>query len=495
MSSNFNLALTIAVLPEAILVVLAGCCALLAWLRPGERPDLYRWIACIALAGAVAASGIALFGMRLNKGGVALIVWGGGLTLDRFSLFVTVAACAFALVTCFLSDAYIRRIAPRSGAFFALLLLATAATAALAAERDMVTMFVTLETLIVSLTVITALVKTGEHGAEAAFKHTIEAGVASAMLLYGFAILYGVTGSTNLGAVAGALHRAPAPAALGFSLVVLALTFSLGVFPLRRWVGRTAEALPATAAGFVITMGITAGAAAWLRAGVSGLGTDVHTWTGLGAVIVAGALVYTSIAALREQRLSRLIGIAASNQAGFLLLAAISVKGATAATPAAGTTALLFGVAVFGFATLAGFAMLTMLQTAGIPDGAADLRGLARRSAPAAALLAFALLTLVGLPPLAGFVARFLVIESAMAAGYGWLVVVALATGVIFAFAVLRIVVSMYADPGAEAPFNLTATPRLGRVVAVFCVACGFLLTVIAQPVLMLARAGAGPLH
>src|SRR5207244_2230715 len=163
---------------------------------------------------------------------------------------------------------------------FALLLIATAATAALAAERDMVTMFVTLETIVLCTTVITALVKTGEHGAEAAFKYIVEAGVTSAMLLYGFAILYGVTASTNLASVAGALHRAPAPAALGVTLVVLALTFALGVFPLRQWVGRAAEALPAAAAGFLVTIGITAGAVAWVRTGVSGFGGDVRPGTG-----------------------------------------------------------------------------------------------------------------------------------------------------------------------------------------------------------------------
>src|SRR5437764_9491524 len=123
MPANFSLALTVAVLPMAILVGVAALCALLAWLRPGQRPDLYRWLACIALAGAVAAAGFALFGMRRRTDGVALVVWGGGLSVDRFSLFITVTACAFALVTCLLSDTYLRRIPTRSGAFFALLLL------------------------------------------------------------------------------------------------------------------------------------------------------------------------------------------------------------------------------------------------------------------------------------------------------------------------------------------------------------------------------------
>src|SRR5215472_12767148 len=113
MPSNFSLALTVAVLPSAILVGVAGVIALPGWLRPRQRPDLYRWLACIALAGAVAASGFALFGMRLNKSGVALVVWNGGLVVDHFSLFITVAACAFALITCLLSDTYLHRIPAR----------------------------------------------------------------------------------------------------------------------------------------------------------------------------------------------------------------------------------------------------------------------------------------------------------------------------------------------------------------------------------------------
>src|SRR5438132_4216060 len=199
MVKNFPLALTIALLPAAIPVVVGGLCALLSWWRPPRRrPDLYRWVACIALAGAVAAAGIALFGMRLNKNGVALTVWNGGLVVDHFSLFIAVTAAAFGLITCLVSDTYVRRIPERSGAFFALLLVGVGATIALAAERELVTMFVPLETLLVCLTGITALVKISERGSESAIRYVIEGGVASAALLYGFALLYGVTGSTNL---------------------------------------------------------------------------------------------------------------------------------------------------------------------------------------------------------------------------------------------------------------------------------------------------------
>ena len=493
--SNYPLALAIAVLPESILAGIAAICAVLALLRPRQRPDLFRWVACIGLAGAIAAAGFALYGMRTNSDGVGLVVWGGGLSVDRFSMFITIAACSFALITCLLSDTYLRVNPRRAGAFFVLVLLATAATSALASEHEMVTFFVAFETLVVCLTAIPALVKTDHRVAEASLKYVLESGLASATLLYGLAILYGVTGSTDLGAVAGALGRAPAPAALGVALVVLALTFGLGIFPLRQWMTRTAEATHATVAGFVVTIGVTAGAVGVVRVGVGGLGGAVRPWTGLATAVVAIALTYIALLALREQRVSRLIAIVAGGQAAMLLLAALGFAGAQAGTPAAGTIALLFAIVIFGLATLAAFAFLAMFQTAGIGDTREEFHGLAHRSPPSALLFAIGLVTLVGVPPLAGFIARVLIVDSAIQAGYGWLAVVALAAMVVLAVPVIRLVGAMYGDAGGEVPFTVTATPRLARMTAAFCCLGAFYLAVLAQPLLTAARAGAGSLH
>ena len=135
-----------------------------------------------------------------------------------------------------------------------------------------------------------------------------------------------------------------------------------------------------------------------------------------------------------------------------------------------------------------------MLQTAGLGDSLRDIRGLAHRSPATAVLLAFALATLVGIPPLAGFVARLFVVETAVDAGYGWLAVAALIAIALTALPVVRVVASMYAEVGDEIPFTLTATPRLGRMVATFCCLAAVFLTVLAQPLLLLARGGAGPI-
>jgi NADH-quinone oxidoreductase subunit N len=491
----FPAALGASLLPVLLLAGLAAVCAVIGMIRPGQRPDLYRWIAVIALLGAVTSSAFTLAATTKAPGGVAIAVWGGGLLVDRFSLYVTVMVCAFALITCLSADVYLRRIPTRAPAFFALVLLVTAATSALAAERGMATLFVTLEVVIVGISGLHALVKAEERAAEGAWKFLVEAAVGSALLLYGLAILYGVAGSGDLRVAGAAVSRAPAAATLGLALVLIGLTVPLGVAPLRQWLNRAGEALPATVAGFVITMGVTAGAVAWLRFGVSGLGASVGPWTALTAVLAAIALGYAALAALSEGRVTRLVGAVASSQAALLLLALISTGPGASAHPAQGATAFLFALGVFGLAVLAAFAMLSILETARLPDALPEYRGLGRRSPVAAALLAAALAALVGAPPAAGFIARVLLWESSVDAGYGWLVVVAVAAVAVVAVPVTRLIAGMYAEPEREAPFTMAASPVLVRVVAGAVSVAGFLATLVAQPLLLLAHGAAGSLH
>ncbi|MFN2581537.1 MAG: NADH-quinone oxidoreductase subunit N [Candidatus Dormibacteria bacterium] len=481
-------------LPEILLTGFALISAVLGVLRPGRRPDLYRWIAVITLLAAVAACGFTLHAMRNIATGVAVVAWNGGLIVDHFSLYVTVTVCAFSLVTCLSSDTYLRRIPSRSAGFFSIVLLVTAAISALAAERDMVTFFVTLEVVIVGLTALHAMIKADDLGAEAAWKYMVEGAVASAMVLDGLALLYGITGSTSLNAVSHALTRAPATGTLGIVLVLLGLTFPLGVAPLRQWLPRVGDAAPATVAGFAIAMGTTAGAVAWLRFGVSGLGLSVGPWIGLTAVLAAIALVQATFSALREVRVTRLVGALASAQAALLLLAVISFGPGAADPNAQGATAFLFSLSIFGAGLLATFIVLGILQAARLPDTFGDYRGLGHRSPRAALLLAVALAALLGAPPMAGFLARFFVLESALDAGYAWVAALGVAAIAVVAIPAVRLIASMYADAGDDAPFTMEASPRLTRIVAGACCAAAFLATVIAQPLLMLARGGAGPI-
>ena len=494
MSPGFGYLLTLALLPQLILVGVALACAVIALVRPAERADLYRWLACIGLLGAVAACGFELFAMRLNRNGVAFEVWSGGLTVDHFSIFITITACSFALIACLLSDTYLRRIPTRAAAFSALVLITTTATAALASERELTTFVVSLVLLLFGLVAITALLKTDPRGAQTAWSLLKWGGVATALVVYGAAVLYGVTGSTVLSAVGATVHRSSGITAIGITLVLVGMTFFVGGFPLRDWLTSTSEGVPPVAAGFVIAMATTAGATGTVRLTVSGLGGSVPAWTWLLSALAVIAVVQAALLAVRARDIRQLITAIVTSQAGLLFVAIISFGQGASGVPARGTTALLFAVFAFGLAVLAAFAVLSMLQTAGLSAAVTAYRGLAHRSAPTALLLSLALTTLAGVPPLAGFIARLFIVESAMDAGYGWVAVIALVAAVVTAIPVVRLIAAMYAEVGDEIPFTLGATPRLGRMVATFCCIGGAALTVLAQPLLLLAGAGAGPL-
>jgi NADH-quinone oxidoreductase subunit N len=492
---NFTHALSLALLPEAMLAGAALVSLVVALVRPGLRPDIHRWIACIGLAGSLAACGLILLGLRGVGSGVAINVWFGGFVVDSFSVFIAILACVTALCTCLISDTAVRAIPSRMSAFYGLTLVATGAAEAIAAQRDMITLFIALALLLISLASIGALVKTDPRGGVSSFEHLIEGSVGLAAVLYGLVLLYGLAGSTDLQAVAGAVKAAPAGVAIGIALVLLGLCSAIGVFPLRQWVGRVASNVPAGAAGFILAMSLIGGGAALARVTVSGLGSGVEVWRWLLPIIAALALAHASLSALRETTMSRLIGQLFSAQAAILLLGLLAFSNGSLGLPAYGITAFLAGLGVTAIATIAAFGVLSMLQVAGIGDELSDLRGLAHRSAPAALLLTAAVATLAGVPPLAGFLSRVLLMASATDTHYGWLLIAGIGATLLTSIAAIRAIGLMYSDAGDEVPFTLGATPVLSRIIAGAACLAGIALAALIQPLLAVATAGAGPLR
>jgi NADH-quinone oxidoreductase subunit N len=488
-------AMSLALLPEAMLAGTALLSVIIALVRPGLRPDIHRWIACIGLVGSLAACALVLLGLRHVRSGIAVSVLNGGFVVDSFALFIAILATVAALCTVLISDSAVRAIPSRTSAYYTLILMATAATDAIAAQREMTTLFVALALLLVCLVSLGALVKTNPRGAVSSFEHLIEGSIGIAAVLYGLVLLYGTTRSTDLAAVAAAVGAAPGAVALGVALVVLGLTSLLGVFPLRQWVGRVATNVPAGAAGFIVAMSMIGAGAALARVTVSGLGPDVAVWRWLVPIVAAVALGHASLSALRETTVPRLIGQLVSAQAAMLLLGLLAFTTGSRGTPAFGVTAFLGSLGVTVIATLAAFGVLGMLQVAGLGDAIDDVRGLAHRSAPAALLLTVAVGTLAGVPPLAGFLSRVLLISSAADTHYGWLAVVAVGASLLTIIAAVRLVATLYDDAGDAVPFTLGATPVVSRVVAGATCLVGVLLVALIQPLLAVATAGAGTLR
>jgi NADH-quinone oxidoreductase subunit N len=481
-------------LPTTLLVVLAAVGGLLGWRRPGLPPSFHRWLGALALVGAASAALVALRGVALSTNGVGLSAYAGGVVADRFSTYAVLLLCGTGLLAILTSGAAEARLGSRLPAYHALILTATAGGTILAVQVEMGMLVVGLGIVVISLVGIVAMEKTAEAPGVAAFRSLVSAGIALALMLYGLAIVYGATGSTDLAAVRGQfLHSAPLEG-LGLALTLLGLAYLVGAPPLHHWMLQVASASSAAVAGAVVSLAVAAGGIALVRVMVSGFSATMHPWVVLAGVLGAAACLYPALLSVVAGSVRRLIGLGAGLQGGLVLSALVGSGRGSDLKPAGGVIVILFGLVVFVLAIQASFQAVARMEEDGIGGDLGGLRGLARRSPMAAALLSLGLAGLAGLPPLAGFLVRILVASSAVAGGYAWVAVAGVAASAIYAVAVLRWIGAAYVED-EELPVVLPRTPRLASVVGLACALCGVVAMLLAGPLLYAADGAASVLR
>lgn len=500
MISNLGLGVLLGILPAAMLGFGALVCAAVAATRPRTRPSLYRWVTLLAIAGAFTSSLVELLAMRPNRDGVGLAAYSGGLVVDRFHVFGTVLVCLVLVLTLLGSEAYTRRVPARAGAFCALLQVSAGAAVMLLAQREMTAFVAAFAVLLIALTLLTAMTKTSGQTAEAAFRQVLGGGVALATAVYGMALLYAASGTTDLSRLATGTRANGAPIdgpleVVGICLVVVGLLIVVGAPPLQAWTRHVQEATPGAIAGFGSALGAVTGTAVLARFAVEGFGAGNPRWTVLVDVLAAVAMLSGGLLALRATTIRRLIADLSIAQAGFLLLALASTGRGIGGATVAGTTALLFSLLGAAAALVAALLLTGIFDAAGLGTGVDAHRGAGRRAPATAAFLSLALLGLAGLPPLAGFVGRVLTAESALDAGRGWAVSIAGVALVLCGVAVVRWIVVMYGDDNGEAPFAVSTTPRVARIAACTAATLGLLFAAFAGPLISLAGGGATALH
>ena len=497
---NLGLAILVGLLPAVMLTAGAMVCAGVALLRPRTRPSLYRWVTLMFTAAAFTSSMFELRAMDRIHSGVGLIAYSGGLVFDRFHVFGTVLVCVVLVLTVLGAEAYLRRVPARAGAFCALLQLSAAASVMLLAQREMAAFTAAFGLLIVSLVLLTAMTKTSGVTAEAAFRQVLGGGVALATATYGLALLYSATGTTDLSRLATGVRvdgtRVDAVvAAIGSALVVFGLLIAVGAPPLQAWTRHVQEGAPGAVAGFSSALGAVTGTAVLARFAVEGFGSGSSRWTLLVNVLAVVAMLSGAILALRASTIRRLIADLSIVQAGFLLLAVAATGPGIGGLSVAGPTALLYAQLGAAAALVAVLLVAGIFDAAGLGTSADAYRGVGRRAPATAAVLALALLGLAGLPPLAGFLSRLLIVQSTLDAGAGWAVAVAGIATAVSALAVIRWLALMYADDNNAAPFAVSTTPLASRITAWTAAMLGLLLAAFAGPLLALAGGGVTALH
>ncbi len=319
------------------------------------------------------------------------------------------------------------------------------------AANDLLTMFIALEVLSLPLYVMAGLARRRRQlSQEAAVKYFLLGAFASAFFLYGLAMLYGYARSVKLSDIAeasGGTDRSDALLFAGLALLVIGLLFKASVGPFHAWTPDVYQGAPTPATAFMAACTKVAAFGAFLRVLNVGFGATEWEWRGVLAGVAVVSMVIGAVLGLTQTDIKRMIAYSSVAHAGFLLVGAIALT-------EAGLSGTMFYLLAYGFTTLAVFGVITLVRDAdGEANHLSQWAGLAKRSPLTAAVFAFLLFALAGIPLTSGFTAKFAVFSAALADGMAPLVVVALVLSAVAAFFYLRVVVLMYfSEPAPDGP-------------------------------------------
>jgi len=473
-------------LPTLIVLGAAGLVLLVDLLpRRGGRDHL----AALALVGVVAAL-LAVIWRAAASG------WAGAgrafldmIVLDGFAMFATIVICYAAALVILLSVDYLRRTGAESGEYYALVLFATAGMMLLAIAADLIVVFLALELMSLSLYVLAGLFKRELVSGEASMKYFLLGAFASSFMLYGIALVYGATGATNLDRIAAAAGgRGYDPLlAIGLGLLLVGFGFKTSAVPFHMWAPDVYQGAPTSVTALIATGSKAAAFAALIRVLVVALPSARADWTALLWAVAVVTMTLGNVVAIAQSNFKRMLAYSSIAHVGYMLVGLV-------AGGAPGAGAVLFYLLAYTFTTAGTFGVITLCTRAGeeaVEVG--DYAGLGRRHPVLAATLGLFLLSLVGIPPLAGFVGKFYLFGAAVRAGFVWLAVIGVLNSAVAAYYYLRVLVYMYMrEPeGAAAAWAPSFAGGLALAIALAGVV---LLGVVPAPFADLAQAAVEPL-
>jgi NADH-quinone oxidoreductase subunit N len=418
--------------PELWLLAGAIVIFLVARLRPGAPTTT------IALVTLVAA-----FLALATQFKQTILILDGAFVLDGFAIVIDVVVLAVAALTLLASRADILPGDGDAGAVPGFFLLATLGAMLAASAAEMVAIFLALELLAINLYVLSVLARRGLAPATAGLGYLVAGAASSGLLLYGLALVFGLTGETRLSATGRAM------AALGpnHPAVLLALSLILGGFALRmgllpvRWWPRGFEAgVPLRVIMFVQSAAIVVAFAVFGRLAASTFASSRIPYAAVIAGVAAVAMTAGNLLALTQSGVRRLLVYTSIAQGGFALAAFTDLKGA-------GLSALLVFLVALALGNICAFAAVIAYARLVHSDAIRDLAGMSRSAPGLAFALAVGLISLIGLPPLAGFFGKFLVLQAVVNSGYAWLAVVGVANIVFATYGYLRVLRTIFVDP------------------------------------------------
>ncbi len=425
--------------------------------------------------------------------------------LDEFSVFLGIFFAGVAILVILGSAEYVKKLRNFQGEYYALILLATTGMMLMAAANDLITVFVSLELVNISLYALVGLLK-NKQSTESALKYILLSAISSAVLLYGMALVFGTTGQTQLDAIVqaitsqsiGSLTSNPA-LLLGVVLMMAGFGFKIAAVPFQFWVPDVYEGAPTTITAFLSVGSKAAGFAVIMRVFLTAFHASIqlgHDWGMVFAVLAVISMITGNVAAIPQTNIKRLLGYSSIAQAGYIMvgLAASGIFNAASSSLPNGIAAqsgVLFFLTSYALTNLGAFIAIIMITNKTGTDLIEDFAGIGKRAPLLALALTLCLVSLIGIPPAAGFMAKFYIFGQAVKDGLLWLVIIAVINSVISAYYYLRVVKVMWFNE----PYTMEKVPAPAAPTVALAICClGVLLLGIVPGLLMRLAQSAGSL-
>jgi NADH-quinone oxidoreductase subunit N len=449
---TFNYAQLMPMVPEIAVLVLASTVLMVdLWLKDQDK-GINHVLAVLGLLVVIGLTG-------LVGGGERELVLGGTYVRDPMSDLLKIAILLISLLAFVYSRDYLRDRQMLVGEFYVLSLFAVLGMMVMVSANSFLTLYLGLELLALSLYTLVAFDRDSPTGAEAAMKYFVLGALGSGLLLYGLSMLYGATGSLELGAVARAVAlQGAANQVLVFGLVfvVIGIGFKFGAVPFHMWVPDTYQGAPNPVLLLLGSAPKIAAFALAFRLLVDGLGALHTDWQGMLIILAISSMAIGNIVAIAQTNIKRMLAYSTISHVGFIFLGLIG------GNPDAYSAAMFYAI-VYALMAAGGFGLLVMMSHQGFEiERLDDLKGLNERDSWQAAMMALIMFSMAGVPPTVGFMAKLLVLEAVISIGLWWLALIAVFFSIIGAYYYLRVIKIIYFDkPDNAGPLVVGTGARL----------------------------------
>ena len=421
------------IIPEIILTLTALCVLSLEMIRL-SRSSVSLLLSALGLVSA----GIVLMQGNLSN----VVLFGGMLKLNQYSVFFDVLYLLIGLLTLIFSQGYLSKKGTEFRAEYpALILFSVIGMMLMTRANDLVILFLGLELLSLSLYVLVGFLRGNLLSNESGLKYLLLGAFATGFFLFGAALTYGATGTTNYNEIAFAISSGSILShvylSLGIGLLLIGFAFKVALVPFHMWSPDVYQGAPTPITGFLCTAPKAAGFGALIKLFITAFPEVYPLWQNLFWILAALSMTVGNISALVQSNVKRMLAFSSVSHAGYILIGVLVFN-------SNGISAVLFYFAVYSAMNLGAFSIISIVEKDDKGMKFNDYRGLATKYPWLALSMAIFMVSLAGFPPTAGFIAKYGLLSAAAANGFIWLVIIAVVNTLLSAYYYLRLIVNMY---------------------------------------------------